>query len=138
MTTASQKLLHWKSYLSLEDYEYLVEYIENSKNKKLNGKIIVLYGKDEIEKTILIREICDYLGDSGYAYYRYVHGKPPENMIVISDFDLLSSNHKEHLLYCVKYYGNSAIMETNQIETIMAYEPLKSLYRIIEMKYTPL
>ena len=51
MTT--QCLYNWNQYLSDEDYNYLIQYIENIKNNNQNNKMIILSGPSRTGKSTL-------------------------------------------------------------------------------------
>ena len=55
-------LCNWKKYLNLEDYEYLIEYIENIKNDIPNDKMIILSGTSRNNNTTIKTDIQTYLG----------------------------------------------------------------------------
>lgn len=51
----------WSQYLSQEDYDYLINYIENIKNNSPNDKMIILSGEGRTGKTTLKKDIHNYL-----------------------------------------------------------------------------
>jgi len=51
----------WSQYLSQEDYNYLINYIENIKTNSPNDKMIILSGESRTGKTTLKKDIHDYL-----------------------------------------------------------------------------
>jgi predicted AAA+ superfamily ATPase len=53
----------WSQYLSKEDYNYLIKYVENVKYNIPNDKMIILYGPPSTGKSTLQRDIIEYLGD---------------------------------------------------------------------------
>ena len=53
----------WKQYLTDNDYNYLIQYIENIKNNISNNKMIILYGPGRTGKSTLKNNILEYLGD---------------------------------------------------------------------------
>jgi hypothetical protein len=54
---------NWKQYLTMDDYNYLVQFVENVKNKFPNDKMIILSGPGRTGKSTLERDIRTYLGD---------------------------------------------------------------------------
>ena len=57
-------LSNWKPYISEDDYDYLIHFVENAKNNFPNNKMIVLLGNGGRNgKTKLITEIANYLGN---------------------------------------------------------------------------
>ncbi len=53
----------WKPYLIGEDYDYLIQYVENIKHNVSNDKMIILSGIERTGKTSLKNDIKMYLGD---------------------------------------------------------------------------
>jgi ABC-type phosphate/phosphonate transport system ATPase subunit len=62
-TDAANALEGWFRYLKQEDFEYLIQYIENIKNGIPNHEMIILFGHGCNGKTTLINEIITHLGD---------------------------------------------------------------------------
>jgi hypothetical protein len=56
-------LASWSQYLQPEDYEYLIQFVENVKSGMPNNKMIVLAGPGRTGKSTLKNEIKAYLGD---------------------------------------------------------------------------
>jgi ABC-type lipoprotein export system ATPase subunit len=54
---------NWKQYLHNDDYNYLIQYIENVKHGISNDKMILLSGPSRSGKSTLIKDIQTYLGD---------------------------------------------------------------------------
>jgi hypothetical protein len=59
------QLSNWVQYLPADDYEFLIQYVENVKNGKPNDKMIVLAGPARTGKTTLQNEIKSYLNYLG-------------------------------------------------------------------------
>jgi hypothetical protein len=57
------QLSNWAQYLNDDDYEYLIQYVENVKNGTPNAKMIVLAGPARTGKTTLQNDIKSYLGE---------------------------------------------------------------------------
>jgi hypothetical protein len=62
-TDAANAFEGWFQYLKQEDFEYLIQYIENIKNGVPNDRMIILFGKGCNGKTRLMDEINSHLGD---------------------------------------------------------------------------
>ena len=54
---------NWKQYLENDDYNYLIQYVENIKNNIQNDKMIILSGPGRTGKSTLEKDIRTYLGD---------------------------------------------------------------------------
>ena len=59
------QLNSWMQYLNSDDYEFLIQYVENVKNGTPNDKMIVLAGPARTGKTTLQNEIKSYLNYLG-------------------------------------------------------------------------
>jgi ABC-type uncharacterized transport system ATPase subunit len=57
------ELNSWSQYLTADDYDFLIKYVENVKNGIPNDKMIVLAGQARTGKTTLQNEIKSYLGE---------------------------------------------------------------------------
>lgn len=60
---------NWSQYLSEEDYNYLIEYVENVRNNIPNDKMIILCGPPRTGKSTLQNDISKYLGYELCAFY---------------------------------------------------------------------
>jgi len=54
---------NWKQYLTNDDYNYLIQFVENVKNNISNDKMIILSGPPRSGKSTLKNDIQEYLGD---------------------------------------------------------------------------
>lgn len=127
---------NWKPYLSKEDFEYLINYVENSKNNLPNNTILILLGNGGANgKSTLITEIENYLGNenfrrcdtNGSAFL-----EPIVKLIHISAIDEYKKKYIQQLKNIIKY-GQSIIAETNNIEKI--HKNLLDCVRIIKMEH---
>ena len=66
-TEAANAFEGWFQYLKQEDFEYLIQYIENIKNGIPNDKMIILFGHGCNGKTTLMDEIRAHLGYELYG-----------------------------------------------------------------------
>jgi predicted AAA+ superfamily ATPase len=57
------QLNSWMQYLNSDDYEFLIQYVENVKSGTPNDKMIVLAGPARTGKTTLKNHITNYLGE---------------------------------------------------------------------------
>ena len=62
-------LHNWKQYLIEDDYDYLIQYIENVKNNISNNEMIILSGPARTGKSTLMDDIKKYLGDEYCGYF---------------------------------------------------------------------
>ena len=58
---AEYGLIKWKKYLSVEDYNYLVVFVDNIRNDVRNDKMIILCGTSGTGKTTLLDDIYNYI-----------------------------------------------------------------------------
>lgn len=55
-------LENWKQYLMENDFQYLIQYIDNIKNNISNDKMIILVGPSKSGKSTLLNDISTSLG----------------------------------------------------------------------------
>jgi hypothetical protein len=60
---ASHPLHSWRTYLAEQDYEFLIEYVENVRTGVPNNSMIILCGGERTGKTTLLNDIYRYLGN---------------------------------------------------------------------------
>lgn len=127
---------NWKPYLNEEDFEYLINYVENSKNNLPNNKFLILLGNGGANgKSTLITEIENYLGNenfrrcdtNGSAFF-----EPIVKVIHISAIDEYKKKYIQQLKNVIQY-GQSIIADTNNIEKIN--KNLLDCVRIIKMEH---
>lgn len=126
---------NWKPYLNEEDFEYLINYVENSKNNLPNNKFLILLGSGANGKTTLITEIENYLGNenfrrcdiNGSAFF-----EPIVKLIHISAINEYKKKYIQQLKNVIQY-GQSIIADTNNIEKIN--KNLLDCVRIIKMEH---
>jgi adenylylsulfate kinase-like enzyme len=132
------QLDNWKQYLSDDDYNYLIQYIENIKHNISNDKMIILYGPGGSGKTTLKNDIQKYLGDdmcenfmmSGDIIYK-------ENIKKLGFFCLndeikIRKKNNTAIINLIKY-KQSFIADTFQIERVN--NNLLDFSKIIEMNH---
>ena len=87
---------NWKPYLNEEDFEYLINYVENFKNNLPNNKILILLGNGGANgKSTLITEIENYLGNENFRRcdtYGSAFLEPIVKLIHISAIDEYKKN----------------------------------------------
>jgi hypothetical protein len=139
---------HWEQYLSAEDFEYLIQYIDNINYGIPNDKMIILLGPGRNGKTTLMDEIESYLGDElcGCEYYTTSEFSElifQENIKPLIMLDYMTicwtrKNYKRNLKLAnliknFTKYGISFITDVNRID-IINQKILKNS-RIIEMTH---
>ena len=113
----------WSQYLTQDDYNYLVQYVENVKNNMSNDEMIILSGDPRTGKSSLKTDISNYLGSelcgqcpmSGEIIYN-------ENIKKLGFFtgiDEISRSRKtiQAIINFIKY-KQSFIADTNHIERV--------------------
>ena len=132
----THQLNNWKPYLSEEDFEYLLKYIENCKNNLPNNKLLILLGNGGANgKSTLITEISNYVGNenfrkcdtNGNAFL-----EPIVNLIHIPAIDEYNKKYIQQLKNIIQY-GQSIIAETNNIGKINTN--LLDCVKIIKMEH---
>jgi SepF-like predicted cell division protein (DUF552 family) len=125
---------NWKPYLNEEDFEYLINYVENSKNNLPNNKFLILLGNGGANgKSTLITEIENYLGNENFRRcdtYGSAFFEPIVKVIHISAIDEYKKKYIQQLKNVIQY-GQSIIADTNNIEKIN--KNLLDCVRIIKM-----
>jgi tRNA A37 threonylcarbamoyladenosine biosynthesis protein TsaE len=129
-------LNNWKPYLSEEDFEYLINYVENCKYNMRNNKLLVLLGNGGANgKSTLIREIVNYLDNKNYMIcdtYGSAFLEPIVKLIHIPAIDAYKKKYIQQLKNIIQY-GQSIVAETNEFDKIP--KPLLKYIRIMEMEY---
>lgn len=112
----------WSQYLTNDDYNYIIEYIENVKHNLANDRMIVLSGEGRTGKSTLINDICNYLGPelcgncpmSGeFIYYEM------KRLGIFCALEEIARSKKQNqvIINCIKY-KQSFIAATNHAEQI--------------------
>ena len=64
---AEYGLIKWKKYLSVEDYNYLTQFVDNIRNGVRNDKMMILCGPSETGKTTLQNDMYNYVVKSAWT-----------------------------------------------------------------------
>lgn len=135
----TQHRLHeWKNYLGDEDYEYLIEYIENVKQNISNDKMIILSGQARTGKTSLIRDIKAYLGDETCEYFtmsgELIYLENIKKLGFFCGIDEIAKSKKNNraIINLIKY-KQSLIAETINVENVN--KELLKYSKIIKMEH---
>jgi ABC-type lipoprotein export system ATPase subunit len=135
---ALHHLDNWKQYLTNDDYNYLIQFVENIKNNISNDKLIILSGPSRTGKSTLKNDIQQYLSDeicgqmmmSGEIIYN-------ENIKKLGFFcgiDEIGSSKKNNIaiINLIKY-KQSLLADTNNIERVN--NKLLEFSKIIKMEH---
>lgn len=128
----------WKQYLKEDDYNYLVQYIENIRNNVLNDKMIILSGQSRTGKTTLINDIKSYLGnDLCQDYFMLgdiMYNENIKKLIFICVIDEIARSKKYNtaIINLIKY-KQSFIADTIHIENMDS--KLLEYCKVIQMEH---
>jgi tRNA uridine 5-carbamoylmethylation protein Kti12 len=129
---------NWKQYLTDDDYNYLIQYIENIKNEISNDKMIILSGPARSGKSTLKRDIQTYLGDNICGTFMMsgdiIYSENINKLIFFCGIDEISSSKKNNraIVNFIKY-KQSFIADTNHIEKVN--KNLFEFSKIIKMEH---
>jgi len=113
----------WKQYLTSSDYDYLIQFVENIKNKMPNDKMIILSGPGRTGKSTLQKDITTYLGieDCGHCYMNcdFIYDETIQPLMFFCGIDSISRSKKSNraIINFIKY-KQSFITDTNHIEKV--------------------
>lgn len=120
----------WSQYLHEEDFNYLIEYIENIIHDIPNNEMIILVGPPRTGKTTLIGEIATYLGNelcecSDTQLYRLIYEENIKPLIILHEvllynteqFNNRNRNLTNSLINFIRY-GISFIAAIDSIDTV--------------------
>ena len=116
-------LNNWKQYLTDDDYNYLLQYVENIKNNIPNDKMIILYGPGRSGKSTLKNDIQQYLGDESCGNMmmsgEIIYNENIKKLGLFSGIDEIRSSKKMNtaIINLIKY-KQSFIADTNHIESV--------------------
>jgi MoxR-like ATPase len=146
----NHSLHSWSQYLKQDDYDYLIQYIENVKNNIPNDKMIILSGKGGNGKTTLIEDIRKYLGEEFFkgvsimcSYESFINDiiyceNIKQKLVSLNDeISCLTErgyryNKVKAVINFIKY-NQSMITMTNQIEKVN--EKILEYSRVITMEH---
>lgn len=106
-TDAANAFEGWFQYLKQEDFEYLIQYIENIKNGIPNDKMIILTGSGRNGKTSLMYEIRRHLGNEfcNYGYLRsLIYQENIKPLLLLQECEIYDT--------CLKYNHRRKICNT--------------------------
>ena len=139
----SHYLSNWKQYLTTEDYEYLIQYVENIKygsvndNGGVNDKMIILSGPSRTGKSTLKKQIKTYLGYKLCGEYYYpkeiIYDKNIKKLGLFWGIDEIFD--KENIRAIINFikYKQSFITDTSYIQNVN--KELLEYSKIITMEH---
>jgi len=119
----THQLHHWSLYLPVEDYIFLIEYVENIKYNIPNHRMIILSGAERTGKTTLKNDIANYLGHDlcGECLMsgEIIYNENIKKMGFFTGIDEISRSRKtiQAIINFIKY-KQSFIADTNHIERV--------------------
>jgi hypothetical protein len=115
---------NWKQYLTNDDYNYLIQYVENIKNNIQNDKMIILSGPGRTGKSTLERDIRTYLGDENCDAFLcmscdFIYNETIKPLGFFCGIDSISRSKKTNqaIINFIKY-KQSFIASTIHIESV--------------------
>ena len=135
-----QNLNNWHQYLTNDDYNYLIQFVENIKNNIPNDKMIILYGPPRSGKTTLKNDIQQYLGDDNCGQMmvmmpaEIIYNENIKKLGLFSGIDEISRSKKNNtaIINLIKY-KQSLLADTNNIEKVNS--KLLEFAKIIKMEH---
>ena len=114
---------NWKQYLTDDDYNYLIRYIENIKHNISNDKMIILSGPARSGKSTLINDIITYLGDEFCGVYgmsgEIIYSESIKKLGIFSEIsEIFHSKKNNRAIINLIKYKQSLIALTNYIEHV--------------------
>lgn len=112
----------WKSYMSEEEYLFLLQFIYNLQNNLPNDKICLLVGRSRTGKTTLIKEIKKIIGEDNFLDNKFLEGQfffqPKKLAIHICGINAYSENIYMNAIKNFLTSGMSIISDTNTIDNL--------------------
>jgi len=125
---------NWKPYLTEEDFEYLITYVENIQNNLPNNKLLILSGNGGANgKSTLITEISNYIGNENFRRCDTNGSAFFLKIVKLIHIPAIDEYKQIQQLKNIIQYGQSIIAETNNIEKIN--KNLLDCIRIIKMEH---
>ena len=135
-----QNLNNWHQYLTNDDYNYLIQFVENIKNNIPNDKMIILSGPGRTGKTTLKNDIQEYLGDETCGPMmmmmpgEIIYNENIKKLGLFSGIDEIGRSKKNNtaIINLIKY-KQSLLADTNNIEKVNS--KLLEFAKIIKMEH---
>ena len=133
-------LNNWNQYLTNDDYNYLIQFVENIKNNIPNDKMIILYGPGRTGKTTLKNDIQEYLGDETCGPMmmmmpgEIIYNENIKKLGLFCGIDEIRRSKKNNIaiINLIKY-KQSLLADTNNIERVN--NKLLEFSKIIKMEH---
>lgn len=137
---AQHYLENWKQYLTIEDYNYLIQFVENIKKNIPNDKMIILSGPSRTGKSTLKNDIQKYLGDEICGPMmvmmpgEIIYNENIKKLGLFCGIDEIRRSKKNNIaiINLIKY-KQSLLADTNHIESVN--NKLLEFSKIIKMDH---
>jgi len=131
---------NWKQYLTNDDYNYLIQFVENVKNNISNDKMIILSGPPRSGKSTLKNDIQQYLGNEiccnmlTYHVGEIIYNENIKKLGFFCGIDEIRRSKKTNtaIINLIKY-KQSFLADTNYIEKVN--NKLLEFSKIINMEH---
>jgi tRNA uridine 5-carbamoylmethylation protein Kti12 len=131
---------NWKQYLTNDDYNYLIQFVENVKNNISNDKMIILSGPPRSGKSTLKNDIQQYLGNEiccnipMYHPGEIIYNENIKKLGFFCGIDEIRRSKKTNtaIINLIKY-KQSFLADTNYIEKVN--NKLLEFSKIINMEH---
>ena len=136
---AQHPLYNWKQYLTDDDYNYLIQYVENVKNSIPNDKMLILSGPGRTGKSTLMDNISLYLGRDlcGWDYPtsgEFIYAETIKPLLFFEGIDdIFRSKKKNRAIINFIKYKQSFIVSTIRLERVNS--KLLEYSKIIKMNH---
>jgi len=135
---AVHHLDNWKQYLTNDDYNYLIQFVENVKNNISNDKMIILSGPPRSGKSTLQNDINKYLDYDTCGWMmtpgELIYNENIKKLLFFHEIDIKLSSKKKNIgiINLIKY-KQSLIADTNHIERVN--KKILEFSKIINMEH---
>ena len=129
---------NWKPFLDANDYNYLIQYIENIKNNIPNDKMILFSGPSRTGKSSLKNDIQTYLGNETCGVFmmsgEIIYNENIKKLGFFCGIDEIYNSKKNNIaIVNLIKYKQSLIAQTNHIEKVSP--TLLEFTKVIQMKH---
>jgi adenylylsulfate kinase-like enzyme len=129
---------NWKPFLEADDYNYLIQYVENIKNNIPNDKMILFSGPSRTGKSSLKNDIQTYLGNETCGEFmmsgEIIYNENIKKLGFFCGIDEIYNSKKNNIaIVNLIKYKQSLIASTNHIEKVSP--TLLEFTKVIQMKH---